>query len=157
MGQDLRWEQRFSNYRKALHKLTQAIQYINANDTGESEKNDPKYVLDEIIKEGLIQRFEYTHELGWNTMKEFAEHQGNNNVKGSRDATREGFKINLITDGHVWMDMIDSRNSTSHTYNDDTAQMIYKKIINDYYPVFKEFESTMEELRTGKQENLFSK
>ena len=158
MGKDIRWEQRFANYRKALHKLTQAIDYIKAKSSPiESEESDPQYVLDEIIKEGLIQRFEYTHELGWNTMKEFAEHQGNTNVKGSRDATREAFKINLITDGHAWMDMIDSRNNTSHTYNEETAEAIYKKIITQYYPVFKEFESTMEILRPGKQENLFEK
>ena len=69
-----------------------------------------------MIKEGLIQRFEYTHELAWNVMKDYAVYQGNSNVGGSRDASREAFQMNLVTDGQVWMDMISSRNKTSHTY-----------------------------------------
>jgi len=89
---DLRWEQRFSNYRKALLKLLQAIKYIQDNPINV----DSSTIVDEIIKEGIIQRFEYTHELGWNVMKDFAEYQGNFDIKGSRDATREAFKMKLI-------------------------------------------------------------
>lgn len=156
MEKDIRWEQRFSNYRKALYKLTQAIDYIkHASENHKEKPEDGRLVLDEIVKEGLIQRFEYTHELGWNVMKEYAEYQGNFDIKGSRDATRQGFKMNLFTNGEVWMDMIKSRNSTTHTYNEETADEIYTKIIDLYYPAFKEFEETMETLRSGKQEKLF--
>ena len=154
MEQDIRWEQRFSNYRKALHKLTQAIQYIkNASDT-QTDENE-QIVLDEIVKEGLIQRFEYTHELAWSVMKEYADYQGYTQIRGSRDATRQGFKMGLFTDGEMWMDMIDSRNSTSHTYNEDTAEEIYTKIISKYYPLFIDFGNLMETLRSGQQEKLF--
>jgi len=157
MEKDIRWEQRFSNYRKALYKLTQAIDYIKNTSINHQEEatEDGQLVLDEIVKEGLIQRFEYTHELGWNVMKEYAEYQGNFDIKGSRDATRQGFKMNLFTNGEAWMDMIKSRNSTSHTYNEETADEIYTKIISLYYPAFIEFDKNMEALRSGQQEKLF--
>lgn len=159
MDQDIRWTQRFSNYVKALDKLRQSVEYINHNliNKDDAPIEDEGNVLDEMIKEGLIQRFEYTHELAWNVMKDYAEYQGNSNVGGSRDATREAFQLNLITNGHIWMDMISSRNKTSHTYNEITANEIYAKILNDYYPAFLEFKKIMEEKRSGKQQNFFDK
>src|SRR5690606_27761039 len=92
MEQDIRWKQRFSNFVIALRKLSQAVEYIRHNLIDEDEPMDDDdlgFVLDEIIKEGLIQRFEYTHELAWNVMKDYAAYQGNTDVGGSRDATRE--------------------------------------------------------------------
>lgn len=147
MEKDTRWQQRFSNFTKALHKLTQAVEYIQKTHDieGLSDCQDElEDVLDEIIKEGLIQRFEYTHELAWNVMKDYAAYQGNANVGGSRDATREAFQLKLITDGEVWMDMIGSRNRTSHTYNDETADEIYLKILSAYYPAFLDFHEIMQ-------------
>jgi nucleotidyltransferase substrate binding protein (TIGR01987 family) len=157
MEWDIRWEQRFSNYVKALHKLTQAIDYIKHNFISEDEPIDDSnlsYILDEIIREGLIQRFEYTHELAWKVMKDYATYQGNSDVGGSRDATREAFQLSLISDGDIWMDMIGSRNKTSHTYNEKTADEIYSKILNEYYPLFLEFQKNMETKRTGEPGKL---
>lgn len=158
MEQDIRWEQRYSNYVKALKKLSQAIEYINQNVLGKEEslnENDLNDVLDEMIKEGLIQRFEYTHELAWNVMKDYARYQGNFEVGGSRDATREAFQLNLVSDGKIWMDMIGSRNKTSHTYDEDIADEIYHRILNDYYPAFLEFQKNMESKRSGEQGKMF--
>lgn len=155
--QDIRWEQRFSNFMKALFKLTQAIDYIKnyAADNNDMPSNgDSRSVLDEMMKEGLIQRFEYTHELAWNVMKDYAVYQGNPNIGGSRDATREAFQLQIISDGQVWMDMIGSRNKTSHTYNEETADEIYTKIIEEYYPAFLEFQKTLEAKRSGEQGKL---
>lgn len=147
--EDIRWEQRFSSFRKALIKYNEAVEILK------NENNiDPS--INEILKEGLIQRFEYTHELAWKTMKDYIAYQGNSDIKGSRDATREAFKISLIKDGEVWMDMISSRNKTSHTYNDDTATEIYDKIIDEYYTSFNGFMNKMEELRSGKQGEIFT-
>ena len=139
MNADVRWKQRFENFQKALQKLVEAVDYIKNNDS------KAEIVLDEIIKEGLIQRFEYTHELAWNVMKDYATYQGNTTVGGSRDATREAFQLQLMSDGAVWMDMIGSRNKTSHTYNEATADEIYLKILNDYFPAFLEFKKNMEQ------------
>ena len=136
MNADVRWKQRFENFQKALQKLVEAVDYIKNNDS------KAEIVLDEIIKEGLIQRFENTHELAWNVMKDYATYQGNTTVGGSRDATREAFQLQLMSDGAVWMDMIGSRNKTSHTYNEAPADEIYLKILNDYFPAFLEFQKT---------------
>ncbi len=153
MGKDIRWEQRFSNFTKALHKLTQAVEYIQKThgiDDLSDCLDDRGDVLNEIIKEGLIQRFEYTHELAWNVMKDYGIYQGNANIGGSRDATREAFQLKLITDGEIWMDMIGSRNRTSHTYNDETAVEIYLKIMNAYYHAFLDFHETMKSKQINK-------
>jgi nucleotidyltransferase substrate binding protein (TIGR01987 family) len=135
---DVRWRQRFSNYKKALNKLREAVEYITENN------GDSQPILKEIVNEGLVQRFEYTHELAWNLMKDYAEYQGNNSIGGSRDATREALNIKLIEDGTVWMDMIRSRNETSHTYNEETANAIVKKIMVEYLPVMLKLSSSME-------------
>lgn len=88
---DIRWEQRFSNFIKAIDKLQQSVSYIVDN----HDEDDLDSVLDEMIKEGLIQRFEYTHELAWNVMKDYAEYQGNSLIGGSRDATREALQLHI--------------------------------------------------------------
>lgn len=158
MKEDVRWEQRFSNYNKALKKMTQAVEYIKHNFLEDDEPVDDSelgFVLDEMIKEGLIQRFEYTHELAWNVMKDYAAYQGNSSVGGSRDATREAFQLQLISNGNIWMDMIGSRNKTTHTYNENTADKIYEKILNEYYPAFLEFHKNMEAKRSEEQGKLF--
>ena len=157
MEQDIRWEQRFSNFNKALQKLSRAVDFINAEnaDTRKSEtETKDRHILDEIIREGLIQRFEYTHELAWNVMRDYAIYQGNTNVGGSRDATREAFQLQLVSNGQAWMEMIASRNKTSHIYNEETADEIYLKILRDYYPAFLEFKKTMEFKRSGEQGKL---
>lgn len=149
---DIRWKQRFFNYKKALEKLKESVAYIKADFQQEVDNPIPEenigHVLSEMIKEGLIQRFEYTHELAWNVMKDYAVYQGNSQVGGSRDATREALVLQLITDGEIWMDMILSRNLSSHTYNEGTANEIYGKILQLYFPLFIKFEKTMDEKNT---------
>lgn len=155
MEEDIRWEQRFSNFAKALRKLSEAVNYIKEKEAQDNvDGSNAVDLLDEILREGLIQRFEYTHELAWNVMKDYAVFQGNSTIGGSRDATREAFQLKLVTDGKVWMDMIGSRNKTSHTYNEETAAEIFSKIMDDYYPAFLEFERTMEGKISGNQGRL---
>ena len=156
MEQGIRWEQRFSNYRKAAEKLSQAVNFIKDKFAKEVEvKDQSTSVLDEVLKEGLIQRFEYTHELAWNVMKDYAEYQGDASIRGSRDATRAAFKMALVSNGEVWMDMIKSRNETSHTYNEETADEIFSKIIEAYYPAFDEFTEVMQKLQSGNKGDIF--
>ena len=141
----LRWEQRFLNYLQALEKLKQAVAYIQNHQLNNASESifQSDSTLDEILKEGLIQRFEYTHELAWNVMKDYAIYQGNSEISGSRDATREAFRLQLISNGQLWMEMLESRNKTSHTYHRDTAEEIYDKILSLYYFAFLEFEENM--------------
>jgi nucleotidyltransferase substrate binding protein (TIGR01987 family) len=154
-SQDIRWKQRFSNYTKAFYKLDEAVARIKKDYTIKDDGSiDDDEFLDDIIKEGLIQRFEYTHELAWKVMKDFLEEVGNVKLYGSKDATREAFAADLIQDGDVWMEMIKSRNKTSHTYNQDTADEIFFQVIHKYHPAFVTFLHTIEEIRSGKRGNL---
>src|SRR5690606_31811728 len=101
--EDIRWIQRFSNYNKALAKLNDAIAYINHNfsdDQNSEENENAGYILNDILKQGLIQSFEYTHELAWNIMKDYAIYQGNVAIGGSRDATREALQLHIISEGN---------------------------------------------------------
>src|SRR5690349_2097753 len=109
MTEDIRWKQRFNNYLKALQSLSRAVAL--------SEQRP----LSELEQQGLIQGFEFTHELAWNVLKDYLEAQGFVGLVGSKNATREAFKNALIVDGEAWMDMIKARNLTSHTYNTDIA------------------------------------
>ena len=139
----LRWEQRFLNFTKACNKLTEAVTYVK------DELQQQSQLQGEIVKEGIIQRFEYTHEPAWNVMKDYARYQGIDHVGGSRDATREAFQLGLIKEGEIWMDMIISSNKTTHTYEEDTANEIYNKIIADYHAEFLAFEEMMKSKMTN--------
>lgn len=81
--------------------------------------------VDELLQEGLIQRFGYTHELVWKVMKDYAEYQGYTDIRGSRDAIRKALQIGLIEDKR-WMETIEDRNLTSHNYDDDVASEIMR-------------------------------
>lgn len=131
---DIRWQQRLVNYEKALSQLISAVNLSK-------QRN-----LSELEKQGLIQAFEFTHELAWNVMKDYFTYQGNTSITGSRDAIRESFSKGLITDGEGWMEMIISRNQTSHTYNLNIANEIVEKIINQYCELFNHFFKHMQSL-----------
>jgi nucleotidyltransferase substrate binding protein (TIGR01987 family) len=129
---DIRWKQRYANYRKALQQLRSAVLLSRQRQ------------LSELEQQGLIQGFEFVHELAWNLIKDFFEYQGTTSIMGSRDATREAFKRNLIVDGEGWMDMIVSRNQSSHTYNEAIADEISAKIIQHYFGLFEDLETRMD-------------
>ncbi len=152
-NKDIRWEQRFSNFRKALNQLKTAIDILDEFDEEDKEiAGDNEEITNAILrlnKVGLIHRFEYTHELAWNVMKDYAEYQGNNTIKGTRDAIREAFAVGLISNADIWMDMIKSRNDTLHTYNEEIAEKIYIKIIKEYYPLFNDFNHSMRSFLSG--------
>ncbi len=136
-SEDIRWKQRLNHYRKALLQLTKGVELSQLRP------------LSEIEQQGLIQAFEFTHELAWNVMKDFFEYQGNFKIMGSRDATREAFLRNLIADGDGWMEMIKSRNQSSHTYNQEIADEIAENVILVYFKLFVEFEQRMQALTNG--------
>jgi len=129
---DIRWIQRFANFSKALSQLDKFI------DKGES--------LNELEEQGLIQSFEYNFELAWNLIKDYYEYQGETAIQGSRDAFRLAFRRGLIEDGEGWMNMIESRTKTTHTYNKEMADEIAAAILNRYYSLFKKLHHTMDEL-----------
>lgn len=80
-------------------------------------------------------------------MKDYFTFQGNTEITGSRDATRQAFKANLIEDGDNWLKMIHNRNLTSHTYNEETSEEIYENIVTIFYPLFVLFQKKMNQLK----------
>lgn len=140
-----RWEQRLDSYHKALARLAEIV--------GASKKR----ALNEFERDGLVQRFEFTHELSWKLMKAYAEYQGFDGIGGSRDATRKAFEMSLISDGQSWMDMIKSRNETSHNYDGGMADDVVDSIINRFYPLLADFYQKMNSLSALTPDDLFSK
>ena len=131
-NKDVRWIQRFANFQKAFGQLTKFID---------------KAELSELEEQGLIKAFEYTFELAWTTLKDFLEYRGQSDIYGSRDAIRKAFQLNLIGDGENWMDMIVSRNRTSHAYNKETAEEICRAVENVYFALFQQFEKKLSKLK----------
>lgn len=129
---DVRWQQRFANYKKALAQLKDAVELSQQR------------ALSQLEKQGVIQAFEFTHELAWNVLKDYLQDQGNQAIKGSKDATREAFKVELIADGEQWMAMIQSRNVSSHTYDEQIAEQLVTVIIKDYFPLFEVLQTEMD-------------
>lgn len=135
---DIRWRQRLDNYKKAYKKLLIAAEKVkDCSDCDEDMK--------ELVNEGLIQRFEYTHELAWNVMKDYEAYQGYNDIRGSRDAIRKALAIGLI-DNPLWLETIVDRNRTSHNYDESVANEVQHVVVNDYIPLFKNFLEVMEKI-----------
>jgi nucleotidyltransferase substrate binding protein (TIGR01987 family) len=137
MSTDIRWQQRLANYAKALSQLADAVELRQTR------------ALSSLEQQGLIQAFEFTHELAWNVMKDFFVYQGNSDITGSRDATRAAFAAQLVSDGQSWMNMIASRNQSSHTYNSDTADELAAQIAEVYAPLFAAFLDQMTHRRNA--------
>ncbi len=131
---DIRWKQRLTNFTKALKTLEEAVDLYHERQ------------LSNLEKQGLIQGFEFTHELAWKTIKDFFTEKGNNDIYGSRDATREAFNNGLISNGEQWMKMIESRNLSSHTYNNEISDDIVEKVVHQYFSLFISLQKKLEEL-----------
>jgi nucleotidyltransferase substrate binding protein (TIGR01987 family) len=113
-----RWRQRFQNFEKAYGQFHAAIL--------DFEK------LNILEKEGLIQRFEYTFELAWKTLKDYLESQ-EVVVRFPREVIKAAFHYELIQDGDMWMDMLEKRNLLAHTYDEERFNFAVTKIKEDYY------------------------
>ncbi|MHB1201177.1 MAG: nucleotidyltransferase substrate binding protein [Polaromonas sp.] len=135
MTDDIRWQQRLASFQRALAQLEAAVTLRQSRP------------LSELEQQGLIQAFEFTHELAWNVMRDYLRSLGQEGLLASRDSTRAAFAAGLIVDGETWMDMIISRNLSSHTYNLATANALTLKIAESYAALFVEFERKMREVR----------
>jgi len=125
--QDIRWQQRFSNFNKAMNHLENALQIEQP---------------DLVQKAGIIQLFEMSFELAWKLLKDFLEEQGFQDVKSLRAALKKAFEIGLIEHGHEWMQFLEDRNLTSHTYDEEKATEMEQLIHHKYYPIMKALQTT---------------
>lgn len=111
-----------------------------------------KLTKDELDRDGVIQRFEFTFELLWKALKIYLENQGII-VKTPRDSFAEAFRINIISDEKIFLDMLEDRNNTSHIYDEETAKKIFNRIRENYKLKIKEVLIFLEKyLKTTGQE-----
>jgi len=127
MELDIRWKQRFENFSKAVGQLKEFIE---------------KPELNKFEKQGLIQCFEYTFELAWKTMKDYLEAQGFT-VKSPRDTIQTAFQIELVKEGHAWIDALDKRNLLAHTYDEGRANEAETLIRSKYLPAILELQKKL--------------
>jgi nucleotidyltransferase substrate binding protein (TIGR01987 family) len=130
----IRWIQRFNNFTKAFSRLEEAVALAEERQ------------LSELEEQGLIQAFEFTHELAWNTLKDFLEGRGAGTLFGSKDTTRAAFKAGIIENGDVWMAMVKSRNLTSHTYDEAVATSITAAVRDLYFAEFEALKIRLERM-----------
>lgn len=118
--------QKIENYHHALAQLAEAVQIYTA---------DPG---DALYRDGLIQRFEFTVELAWKSLKEYLEDQGAVlGIASPRGVLKEAYAAGVITDAETWNRIIEARNITSHVYDEKTAQTVADQIAREFLPVLQ--------------------
>ena len=120
---EIRWKQRFSNFEKAFKLLEEGISLT------ENTSN--------IVKEGVIKRFEYTFELAWKTLKDYMEH-GGIVTNLPREVIKQAFANGLILDGDAWIDMLEKRNLIAHTYDEKNFETVFSLITQKYFQAIKQ-------------------
>ena len=128
--EDIRYKQRFENFEKSFLKLQDALDIVEPSD---------------IEKAGIIQYFEISFELSWKLMKDYLLYLGYD-VNSPRESIKRAFSIGLIDDGEEWLNALVDRNLTVHTYNQEQADEIYKKIANAYYNLLKNLYNKFKDL-----------
>lgn len=116
---DIRWKQRFQNFEKAYQLLERTLKIEN---------------LSEAERGGLIQFYEITVELSWKLLKDYLTEDGFI-IKSPRGAIKQAFQSEIIKDGRVWLEALESRNLTSHIYNEETAVKVVNEIRGKYFPI----------------------
>lgn len=133
---DIRWQQRFQNYQRAYTLLRSALE----------EK--PLDSFTDLEREGLIQRFEYSYELAWKTLKDYLEESGVAITPvTAREVIKQAFAARIIRDGQVWIDMMLHRNMLSHTYDFRKFREVLDAVVASYLPALSELHDWLLEKR----------
>jgi nucleotidyltransferase substrate binding protein (TIGR01987 family) len=129
-----RWVYRFDNYKRAFLLLREGIQAMQERE------------LTHLEKEGMIQRFEYTWELAWKTLKDYLDFEGVVLDKVTpASVLRAAFEAKIIKNGDAWMSALDSRNKMSHTYDLKTFEKVIQDIKDHYLKLFDDLHFFMME------------
>lgn len=124
---------KYNSYKTALERLIEAIELY--------QKDEHPILLD-----GTIQRFEFTVELAWKLIKEYLEYEKIGEFNSPKATIKKAFELELIDDGEIWLDMLDDRNLTSHTYDEAVAEEIYENIVNKYKEQLIKLENKIKEV-----------
>lgn len=125
-------EDRFNQYKNVVEKLEEVIETYNDNNS-------------RIIVDAMIQRFEFCVELSWKLLKDYLSSENVGDFNSPRSVMKESYKMGLITEGELWLDMLEDRNLTSHTYDEIVANTIRDNILNTHYTLLKKLKEKMEE------------
>ena len=139
-NKDIRWIQRFRNFKKALDRL---VQYSDQED------------LNELEEQGLIKAFEYTYELSWKTLQDLLKDKGYEDIVGPKPVISQSFQIGLITDGEGWAGMHNSRNLTSHIYDQAQIEEITSKVIDEFLTLFLNLKEALVHEENNNNPTLF--
>lgn len=115
---DYHWKESFQSLGDALDRLQEVL---------DMPLDEHRVVLD-----ATIQRFEFTFELFWKTLKRFLYLEGVE-TKSPRETLKMAYQLKWLNDEQLWLNMLRDRNETSHVYDEDKAKEIYNKI-KQYYP-----------------------
>ena len=137
MEEDIRWLQRYDNFHRAYLRIEEV--------TGSGRTTDD---LSELEMEGLIQRFEYTFELGWKVLQDLLKYKGYEFVQGPNGTLQKAFEDGLIADHDGWRRMAKARVTTSHTYNEGDAEEIVYAIFNEYAALLGQLDSRLAKEKT---------
>ena len=134
-SKEVRWQQRFVNFSKALLQLEKALE---------------RKELSDLEEEGMIKRFEYTYELAWKTLQDLLKEKGYSDIAGPRPVIEQCLEDGILGNGEVWMRMIKSRNLTAHVYDEKTVDEIAEIIRSEYHKAFKALEEKLQQEISGK-------
>ena len=131
MTQEIRWQYRFRNFSRAFSLLREAL-------------DDPIEGLNQLEREGVIQRFEFTFELSWQLLRDRLEYDGVVISQVTpRNVIREAVSTGLVPDGRIWEEMIEDRNRMSHRFDCDLFEEVLANVRGDYLPAFGELHHRM--------------
>lgn len=131
---EIRWKQRFNNYRSALAVLAEDARYCKENAT------------DERAQRAMIKSFEFVYDLAGKVLNDYLKEQGEKYDKTYKGVVRAAFSVELITDADIWMEMIDKRNKTAHTYDKKIAIEVVQNILTKYLPAFEKLQNDFQAL-----------
>lgn len=124
-----RFKQRFEFFQRA---------FLNLNEVKERENR----IFSNLEKEGIIQRFEVLIELSWKVLKDFLENEGFE-VKSPKESIRRAFEYELLQDCEKWLEALQMRNVTSHTYTQSALDENVRYILEDFYPLVRDLYHTL--------------
>ena len=96
----------------------------------------------------IVQAYEMCFELAWKTMKDYLEYNGTE-AENPRSVIKEAFAQKIISDGQLWIEMMETRNKTSHTYKEEFAKQTAESILDNYIPLFDKLQNTLEQKING--------
>ncbi|MCD6543792.1 MAG: nucleotidyltransferase substrate binding protein [Flavobacteriaceae bacterium] len=125
---EIRWKYRFENFSKSFKVLERSLEIESPS---------------EVERGGVIQFYEMSFELAWKMIKDYLQEEGFE-VKSPRTAIKQGIQMELLGNPHKWMDALEDRNLTAHTYDEETAKRVYASIKNNYYPILRQLYDQLE-------------